>query len=73
VFEQTGSTYKLKHPIWNWDANGNLIGSAILKETITLETSNAYKGSFEYDTYDLNGTLTGTTTGTLKAQRINVD
>jgi hypothetical protein len=73
VFEYTGSTYKLKHPVWNWDANGNLIGSGILKETITLESGNVYKGSFEYDTYDLNGNLTGTTTGTLKGQRINVD
>ncbi len=75
VFKKTSiRTYQLKHPAWNWDENGNLIGTIVLRETITLDAGgNSYHGSFTFDFYDLSGNLTSEVTGALTAQRITPD
>jgi hypothetical protein len=75
VWRQTGhNTYKLKHPAWNFDASGVLLGTVVLHETITIDTDGkAYNGSFVYDVYDLSGNLISETTGDLKAERIEAD
>src|SRR5215472_3507347 len=39
VWTQAGSrTYKLLHPAFWWDANGNWIGYRVLRETVTVDT-----------------------------------
>ena len=75
VFQQTGSrTYKLRHPFWSFDANGNLAGSGVFLEKVTVDGSgNNYRGSFSFITYDLSGSTTSEVTGEIKAQRITVD
>jgi hypothetical protein len=67
-------TFKLKHLAWNWDANGNLIGTLIIRETVTLDAdADSYQGTFSFDFYDVNGNLTSEVKGDLSAKRIMVD
>jgi hypothetical protein len=75
VFKKTGPrTYKLRHPFWSFDANGNLAGTGVFLENITVDKSgNNYGGSFSFFTYDLNGNVTSGVTGEIKAERITVD
>jgi hypothetical protein len=75
VWKQTGhNTYKLRHPNFNWDANGNLIGTALILETITVDADgDRYRGTFVFDIYDLSGKLTTQISGNLKAHRIQVE
>ena len=68
------STYKLKHPSWTYDANGNLTGTAIIRELVLMGPGgNTYKGTFTIDLYDLNGTHLTQFGGTISAVRITVD
>jgi hypothetical protein len=47
---------RVYHPSWNYDMSGNLIGTVIIKEQITLDPGgNSFKGTVVVDTYDLNG------------------
>jgi len=75
VYTTTGKgSYELKHVAWNWDANGNLTGTLIIHESVTLgATGNSYHGSFLFDFYDLSGNLTSQVTGNLSAARITAD
>ena len=75
VWVQTSrSTFKLKHPSWTFDANGNLTGTAIIRETITLDHSdNKFTGTYTLDYYNTLGQSTGHFTGEVKGSRITVD
>ncbi|HLG95071.1 MAG TPA: hypothetical protein VKX49_02035 [Bryobacteraceae bacterium] len=75
VFIKAGAaTYKLKHPSWTYDNNGNLNGTAIIREQITVAPSgNTYSGTFTVDLFDLNGTHLVQLGGTVTGQRITVD
>jgi len=75
VFVRSGpATYKLKHPSWTYDNNGNLTGTAIIREQVTVQAGgNTYKGTFTVDVFDLNGHHLAQFTGTISAQRITVD
>jgi len=75
VWAQTGkSTYKLYHPAWLFDSNGNLIGTAIIRITATLSANaSKYNGTYTYDTYDNSGNSTGHFDGTVAATRITVN
>jgi hypothetical protein len=75
VFKKVGHlTYQLKHPAFVWDANGALVGTLVIRETITLKPGrNSYQGSFVFDFYDLTGNLTDEVTGDLTGERITVD
>ena len=54
------NTIKVYHPSWNYDASGNLIGTVIIKDQITLDPGgNSFKGTVVVDTYDLNGHMVG--------------
>jgi hypothetical protein len=59
VWKQIGPrTYTLKHMTFNWDANGALAGTFILRMTVTLERSgNVFAGSYVADSFDLEGKL----------------
>jgi hypothetical protein len=75
VYKKTGpATYKLRHPFWSFDANGNLAGSGVILETVTLDADgDSYHGSFTFDVYNLSGNLISEVTGDLSAKRITVD
>lgn len=68
------NTYLLKHPSWTFDDAGNLNGTAIIRETVTLSDDGmTYKGTFTIDILSLNGTLLQHLNGTLTGVRITVD
>ena len=49
---------KVYHPSWNYDSNGNLIGTVVIKEQFTLDPgANTFKGTVTVDTYDLKGNV----------------
>jgi len=75
VWEQTGAhTYKLKHPSWSFDSNGNLLGTVWISETVTASPEgNRYSGAYKYDVYDTSGTFIEEFTGQIKAKRIKPD
>jgi hypothetical protein len=74
VWTQSGKTYKLKHPSWTFDNNGNLTGTAIIRETVTLSTTrNNFSGTYTIDFYDNSGHSEGHYTGTVQATRITTD
>ena len=75
VFVRSGpGTYKLKHPSWTYDESGNLTGTAIIREQVTIQAGgNTYKGTFTIDLFDLNGSHLTQFGGTIAAQRITVD
>ena len=75
VFKTVGPrTYKLRHPFWIIDTNGNLAGTGVILEQVTVAlTGNSYTGSLTAITYDLGGNITSQTTGEIQAQRVTVD
>jgi len=75
VYKKIGAgTFQLKHVAWIIDANGNLAGSVIIRETVTLDSrANQYHGTFKYDAHDLSGNLLFEATGDLNAERITPD
>jgi len=75
VYQQIGPlTYKLKHPSWSFDTNGNLQGTVVIHETVTLSPDGiSYYGSYRYDIYDTAGVFLEELTGTIKATRIHPD
>jgi hypothetical protein len=71
VWEQSGpSTIKLKHPSWYFDTNGNLLGTVIIYETLTLDCDDTYHGTSSEDVYDLHGNKTHYDGFEIKATRI---
>jgi len=75
VWEQTGPrAYKLKHPSWYFDANGNLLGTVIIRECVRLSPDgNSFSGTYTDDVYDVTGNFLEELSGQLKATRITVD
>jgi hypothetical protein len=72
VFKTVGPrTYKLRHFFWSFSASGNLAGTGLFLEHVTVaKTGNSYTGSFTFTTFDLGGNITFETAGELTAQRI---
>src|SRR6267154_4664417 len=49
-------TFKLTHRVWNYDTNGNFMGTIHLSETVTVGPGgNTHSGSFTLDFYDPSG------------------
>jgi len=67
-------TYQLKHPSYVFDdANVNLIGIVMIRETVTLgPKGGAFSGDFTVDTYDLMGNQLDHETGQIQGLRIAV-
>jgi hypothetical protein len=64
-------TYRLKHPSWYFDNSGNLLGTEIIRENITLSPDGTrFTGSFWIDVYDTQWNFLEQFTGNLKAWRI---
>jgi hypothetical protein len=78
VWVQTDrNSYKLYHPSWTFDAKGNVNGTAIIRETVSVDATggDTFKGTFTVDVYDLNGAriASQSAAGQLSGQRITVD
>lgn len=66
-------TYKLAHRVWNYDTNGNFLGTINLSETVTLgQDGNTHSGSFALDFYDPSGNFLLEVDGDVTADRISV-
>jgi len=74
VWKQVGHrTFRLHHVGWNFDINGNPLGSFTLDETNAVSRNGlTYEGTFDLKFYDVNGNLVGEVTGTQTATRISV-
>jgi hypothetical protein len=74
VWKQVGTrTFRLHHVGWNFDINGNSLGSFTLDETNTVSRNGlTYKGTFDLKFYDVDGNLVDEVTGTQTAARITV-
>lgn len=68
------TTFKLKHVSWTFDAGGNLNGTAIIRETVTLGSgADSYQGPFTVDVFDLSGKNLMHFDGTVTGFRVKVD
>lgn len=74
TWEQVGpQTFKLYHPSFTFDINGNLTGTAIIRETVTLDKDgNSFSGTFTVDVFDTSNNNLGEFAGDIKAARIRV-
>jgi hypothetical protein len=71
VWVQTDAkTYRLTHPSWVFDANGNLTGTAIFDVTIVMGSADTFSGTYSLTYYDTHGTKGTVYTGTLTATRV---
>ena len=75
VWKRAGHrTYKLAHRVWNYDTNGNFLGTINLSETVTLGTGgDSHSGSFTLDFFDPSGNFLTEVTGSVAGQRISVE
>lgn len=75
VYKETGPrSYKLRHPFWSFDNNGNLAATGFLLENVTLDPKGAsYSGTFSFLVYDLSGNLIFEADGDLVAKRMTAD
>jgi hypothetical protein len=73
VWKRAAGTYTLAHRVWNYDANGNFLGTIHLSETLTLgHGGNMHSGSFKLDFYDPSGHFLNEVTGSVIGKRISV-
>ena len=75
VWKQVGPrSFRLHHVGWNFDLNGNSLGSFTLDETNTVSRQGlTYEGTFDIKFYDVNGKLIDELTDTQTATRITVN
>ena len=69
-----GGGFKLAHRVWNYDTNGNYLGTIHLSETVYLsDHGNMQTGSFKLDFYDPSGNFETEVAGSVTGQRIQVE
>jgi hypothetical protein len=74
VWSQKGNIYKLNHPSWTFDGNGNLTGTAVIREQVTVDShGNSFSGTFTVDVYDLSNNLLYHLSGTVSGDRITAE
>jgi hypothetical protein len=75
VWTATGPlTFSLKHPSWTFDDAGNLTGTSVIREQVTLSADgNSFKGPVTVDVFDLSGNQILHLDGEIMAERITVD
>lgn len=67
-------TYKLAHRVWNYDSSGNFLGTIHLAETVHLtKNGTEHTGPITIDFYGPSGSFQTEVTGTVVAQRIQVE
>lgn len=73
-YEAATGTYKLVHRVWNYDTNGNFMGTINLTEKITVGKGGfTHSGSFTLDFYDPTGTFLTEVTGLARGDRVSVN
>jgi hypothetical protein len=66
--------YKLAHRVWNYDTNGNFMGTIHLSETVTLgDGGKTHSGSFTLDFFDPTGNFLMEVDGSVTGDRISVE
>jgi len=66
--------FKLTHRVWNYDTNGNFMGTIHLSETLTLGNGgNTHSGSFTLGFFDPSGNFQFDVTGNVTGERISVE
>jgi hypothetical protein len=75
AWEQAAArTFKLTHRVWNYDINGNFMGTIHLNETLVLgDKGNTHSGSFTLGFYDPAGNFMFEVPGTVVGERISVN
>jgi hypothetical protein len=74
VWKRQLGTYTLTHRVWNYDSNGNFLGTIHLSETLTVgNQGTTHGGSFKLDFYDPSGLFLNEVVGNVEATRISVD
>ena len=69
-----GGALKLAHRVWNYDTNGDFMGTIHLSETVSLsDNGNVQTGSFKLDFYDASGNFVTEVAGNVTGQRIQVE
>ena len=72
--ESPRGTYKLAHRVWNYDSNGNFLGTIHLTEVVHLtQNGSEHTGPITLDFYGPSGSFQTEVTGTVVAQRIQVE
>jgi len=67
-------TYKLAHRVWNYDDQGNFLGTINLTEDLTLgQDGGSHSGSFTLDFYDPTGKFQMEVPGNVVGERISVE
>ena len=67
-------TFKLTHRVWNYDTNGNFMGTIHLSETVTVGPGgNTHSGFFTLDFYDPSGNFVMEVPGDVTGERISVE
>lgn len=63
--------YRLTHRVWNYDTNGNFLGTVHLAETVTLgNAGSTHSGTVVLDFYDPSGKFLMEVDGTVAGTRI---
>jgi len=72
VWVQTAPlTYQLTHPSWTFDLNGNLTGTAMIRNVVIMERGgNKFTGTFTVDLFNNSGQQIDHLEGQLSATRI---
>jgi len=75
VWLQSGPrTFQLKHPALRFDADGNVIGTLVLRETnVVNRRGDHFAGTFTIEFFDLAGNSIFTGAGEITGERITVD
>jgi hypothetical protein len=67
-------TYKLAHRVWNYDSNGDFLGTINLSETLTVSADGkTHSGAFALDFYDPTGKFLQEVAGNVTADRVSVE
>ena len=70
----SGGGFKLAHRVWNFDTNGNFLGTIHLSETVYLgDRGHSQTGSLNLDFYDPSGNFQNEVAGNVTGQRIRVE
>jgi len=72
--QSSGGAVKLAHRVWNYDTNGDFLGTIHLSETVHLsQNGNNQTGTFKLDFYDPSGNFQSEVAGNVEAVRIEAE
>ncbi len=73
-YQAVTGTYKLVHRVWNYDTNGNFMGTINLTEKISVGKGGyTHSGTFTLDFYDPTGAFVTEVSGLTRGDRVSVN